>query len=147
LNVFLPIKPEYAFAIFKGDKKFEFRKAGFGKEVKRVVVYASSPYKRIIGYFEVKQIHQGHPETLWRRFRPFAGIDRENFFSYFESRSSGVSIEVERPVSARRHIEPREIFPQFSIPQSFRYLTEHEFESIVEATDSTAACPDDYCEV
>jgi len=137
MNVFLPIKPEYAFAIFEGTKKYEFRKAGFGRDVKRIVVYASSPYKKIIGYFEVKDVHKDNPKALWKRFKPFAGICKDDFFSYFDDKPTGVSIEVKRTISFSKHVEPKNIFSEFAIPQSFKYLTESEFESIKEATDAS----------
>ena len=44
MNVLLSIKPEFAFKIFDGTKKYEFRKSIFKKPgVKKVIVYASSP--------------------------------------------------------------------------------------------------------
>ncbi len=39
----LSIRPQYADAIFRGEKRFEFRRAMFRKEVDVVVVYTTSP--------------------------------------------------------------------------------------------------------
>ncbi len=128
MNVFLPIKPKFAFAILDGKKRYEFRKGNIGQKVKRVVVYASSPYQKIIGYFEVKRIHKDHPEKLWNKFWKFSGIEKEEFFSYYQDNAFGISIEIKKFVSLKKHINPREVFPDFVIPQSFKYLTETEFE-------------------
>ena len=46
MKVLLSIKPEFANKIFEGTKRFEFRKSIFKKEVKTVVVYASSPLQQ-----------------------------------------------------------------------------------------------------
>jgi len=134
MNVFLVIEPEYAFAILKGTKQYEFRKMGFRRDIEKVVVYATSPYKRIVGYFKVGQIHQGSPQILWDRFNAHARIDRKDFSSYFNNKASGIAIEVKRPVSFRRHRKPREIFPSFTIPWSFRYISEDEFKLIKKAS-------------
>jgi len=134
MNVFLLIKPEYAFAILKGTKRYEFRKLRFRRGVEKVVVYATSPYKKIVGYFKVGRIHQGSPQMLWNQFNTHAGIDKKAFFSYFKSRSLGIVIEVKNPVSFRRHRKPREILPGFSILWSFRYLSEDEFKLIKRAS-------------
>ena len=54
MRVLLSIKPEFAELIFKGTKKFEFRKSIFkNSEIKTVVVYASSPMQKVIGEFEI----------------------------------------------------------------------------------------------
>lgn len=130
MTAFLLIKPEYAFAIFQGTKKYEFRKMRFHRDIKMVVVYATAPYKKIIGYFQVGEIHQGFPQMLWDKFNAYAGIDKAAFFSYFKNKSSGIAIEVKEPVSFRQHRKPREILPDFTIPWSFRYISEDEFELI-----------------
>ena len=55
MKVLLSIKPEFADKIFNGTKKYEYRRSIFKKkEVKTVVVYASSPIQKIIGEFEEK---------------------------------------------------------------------------------------------
>ena len=54
MKVVLSIKPEFAFKIFDGSKKFEFRKAIFkNNNVKSIIVYASSPVQKVIGEFEI----------------------------------------------------------------------------------------------
>ena len=50
MKVVLSIKPEFANKIFEGTKKYEFRRAIFkNPNIKKVVVYSSSPVKKIIG--------------------------------------------------------------------------------------------------
>ena len=57
MKVVLSIKPEFAFKIFDGTKKFEFRKAIFkNHKIKTVIVYASSPVQQVIGEFEIEKI-------------------------------------------------------------------------------------------
>ena len=57
MKVLLSIKPEYAYKIFDGSKKYEFRRSVFkDTNVKTIVVYASSPVQKVIGEFEIDSI-------------------------------------------------------------------------------------------
>jgi predicted transcriptional regulator len=74
MKVLLSIKPEYANKIFDGSKKFEFRRTIFKESsVKTIVVYASSPVKRIIGEFEIENILLEDLDILWKKTKKFAG--------------------------------------------------------------------------
>jgi predicted transcriptional regulator len=47
--ILLPIKPKFAFSIESENKKVEFRKLNFKNRRSDIcIVYASSPYKKII---------------------------------------------------------------------------------------------------
>jgi predicted transcriptional regulator len=66
MKVVLSIKPEYAFKIFDGTKKFEFRKSIFKNEnIKSIIVYASSPVQQVIGEFEIDEVLNYDLSTLW----------------------------------------------------------------------------------
>jgi predicted transcriptional regulator len=68
MKVLLSIKPEFAYKIFEGTKKFEFRKAIFkNSKIKSVVVYASSPVQKVIGEFEIDEILNDEPNKLWEK--------------------------------------------------------------------------------
>ena len=55
--VLLSIKPEFAKKIFAGTKKFEFRKSIFKyQNINKIIVYASSPVKKVIGEFLIDKI-------------------------------------------------------------------------------------------
>ena len=66
MKVLLSIKPEYVQQIFAGTKRFEYRRMIFKeKEVKTVVVYASSPVRKVVGEFTIGMIISKTPESLW----------------------------------------------------------------------------------
>ncbi len=65
MRVILSIKPEFAMQIFQGKKLFEFRRTIFKKDVNIVLVYASSPMKKVIGEFEINDIFYETTEDLW----------------------------------------------------------------------------------
>jgi predicted transcriptional regulator len=117
----LSIKPTYADAIFRGDKRFEFRRAIFQRTVATVVVYTSSPVSLVIGEFDIEGIITDTVERLWLRTRHSAGIDRARFFKYFSGREVGHAIVI-GPV--RRYRKSLDLSSNFGIrpPQSFAYL-------------------------
>ena len=80
MRVLLSIKPEFAFKIFDGEKKYEFRKVVFkNPKVKTVVVYASSPVQKVIGEFEIEDILSSNPNEIWKKTKKYSGItDRKS---------------------------------------------------------------------
>lgn len=54
MKVILSIKPEFVEKIINGEKKFEYRRKIFKKDVEKVLIYASSPIKSVVGEFIVE---------------------------------------------------------------------------------------------
>jgi len=127
--IFLPIKPKYAFGILSGEKKFEFRKTNFSKNVEKVIVYASSPYKKILGFFSVKAIHKLSPKESWKKFGDWGIIAKDEYFEYFDGKKTAISIEVDEVVKFNNHIEPRSM--SLKVPQSYSYVHEEAFDDLV----------------
>lgn len=122
MNVLLSIKPEYVEKIFSGEKKYEFRRILFrNKKVKKVIVYASSPVKKVVGEFEIEYILSDDPKILWQQTKEHSGITSDFFFSYFSDKAIGYAIKVKR---AKRYRKPLCIKKDFNAtpPQSFLYL-------------------------
>lgn len=124
IAVLLSIKPEFAIAIFSGEKTYEFRKTVFkNRSVNKIYVYASSPMSRVIGTFYIGEIIQDHPKALWEETSNGAGITEECFYKYFSGRELGYALRVEK---AFLFDEPRELEGMFGLhhpPQSFRYVS------------------------
>jgi predicted transcriptional regulator len=122
MKVLLSIKPEYAFKIFEGTKKFEFRKVIFkNPNIKTVVVYASSPVQQVIGEFEIEDIFSLSPNSLWRKTKRFSGISQDFFFDYFADRDIAHAIKINK---TRKYKKPLSIQKDFNAtpPQSYMYL-------------------------
>lgn len=117
----MSIKPEYAEAIFSGEKRFEFRRAIFRKPVDVVVVYTTSPVSQVMGEFDIDEVIFDTVEGLWRRTHRHAGIDRARFFTYFAGRDVGYAIAIG---SVRRYPRLLDLSTNYGIrpPQSFVYL-------------------------
>lgn len=130
MRVLLSIKPEFAFKIFDGTKKFEFRKSIFkNKDVKTVVVYASSPVQQVIGEFEIEKILNLELDVLWNLTQDFSGISEDFFYEYFADKELGYAIKIKK---AKKYNKPKNLREEFNLfpPQSFTYLP-NELEEIL----------------
>ena len=126
MNVLLSIKPKYVEEIMNGNKKYEFRKSVFKcrEDVELVYIYSTSPVKKIVGVFTIKNIIEDHPRNLWENFREFSGIEKEEFFSYFGDRKNGFAIGIENVEVFEDPIDPKSSNPDFVPPKSFYYTDE-----------------------
>lgn len=122
MKVLLSIKPEFAFKIFDGVKKFEFRKVIFkNPNVKTVVVYASSPIQQVIGEFEIDDILSSAPKEIWEITKKYSGITEDFFNEYFADRKIAHAIKIK---NTKKYIEPLYLRENFKLspPQSYTYL-------------------------
>lgn len=122
MKVLLSIKPEFAFKIFEGKKKFEFRKVIFkNPNVKTVVVYASSPVQRVIGEFEIDNILSSDPTEIWRLTKKYSGISEDFFYEYFADREIAHAIKIK---NTKKYKKPLHLQDNFNVvpPQSYLYL-------------------------
>jgi predicted transcriptional regulator len=117
--ILLSVHPRYADAIMRGEKKFEFRKANVPC-VSFVLIYSTSPTKRILGFFKVKRAHKERPEVLWNSFGKTGSISEEDFFVYYKDVDQGIALEVGQVWS---FCQPLRLSAFATTPpQSFRYV-------------------------
>jgi predicted transcriptional regulator len=135
----LSIKPEYANKIFEGLKTVELRRVRPRlREDDIVIVYASCPEKALVGWFEVEEIIEEHPNKLWNKVENKAGINRKTFDTYYQGASLGYGIILKRTFPFEQPIDLEIIkqkWSEFRPPQSYHYLKPselHILESIAE---------------
>ncbi|MBF8278513.1 MAG: hypothetical protein HW390_3586 [Candidatus Brocadiaceae bacterium] len=128
----MPIKPQFAQLIMQGKKKAEFRKVRFLKQVSHVVVYASSPVQKILGYFEVSHIDEGSPVDIWKRYRAIGGIIYREFQDYYADATHGVVIGIGRTYQLKHAIPLAKLDTAMVALQSFAYIPFKFFEKIRE---------------
>ncbi len=123
MDVLLSIKPEYAWEILRGTKKYEFRRLIFkNNNVRRIYLYVTSPVSKIVGSFEVGRIFENSPSALWKRYGKASGISKRDFFVYFKGSPKAFAIEIRKVQHFNDAIDPRLVFADFTPPQSFCYL-------------------------
>jgi predicted transcriptional regulator len=118
----LSIRPRFAEAILRGEKRYEFRRFSFSREVTVVMVYATVPVRRVIAEFDVVRVITASPEALWRRTRKFAGLRKREFLHYFDGKASAHAIEIGDVRVYRDPFCPVETLG-LRAPQSFVYVS------------------------
>ncbi|MGL4670128.1 MAG: hypothetical protein ACRCVG_05995 [Methanobacteriaceae archaeon] len=131
MNVLISIKPKYVEKIISREKTYEFRRNIFKKEVEKVVIYSTSPEKKIIGFFKSNQIIKDCPKSLWDNFSEEAGINKEDFFDYFQNKEEGFALKIDDLEIFGNPIETEKIL-DFCAPQSFKYINEDEMINLIE---------------
>ena len=122
MNILLSIRPKYIEEIIKGNKRYEFRKSIFKKDVDKVWIYATSPTKKIVGTFVIGEIIKDTPDNLWNEFNGLSGLTEQEFFDYFSGINVGFAIELTYLKLFKDPIDPKVVFPNFIPPQSFYYF-------------------------
>ena len=128
---FMPIKPIYVERILSGQKLFEFRRTSIRQDTTHLIIYSSSPIKRIVGVVEVGSVITASPTATWERTKHAAGISRKLFREYFKGSKKACAIEIETVFPLHNPLTPREIIPEFHIPQSYRYVELSFLEKVV----------------
>jgi predicted transcriptional regulator len=121
MSVILSIKPKYCDEIRKGNKRYEFRKRNFTREVKYAFVYSTSPVKSIVGVLQIASVIEDDPKKLWEQCRNLSGVSKEEFFEYFRENEKGVAIKIDQ-AAMFDPIEPNQLFHDFCPPQSYTYV-------------------------
>lgn len=117
----LSIHPRHAEAILGGEKTVELRRTRLPEDVSHVVVYATSPVRTVLGWFEVAAVERDRPWRLWEKHRSATGITRDEFRTYFRGADEGTAISVRHVVALKEPVQLSSIW-ESSPPQSFCYL-------------------------
>lgn len=120
--IMISIRPEFANAIFRGEKKIEFRKINIPKHIEHVVMYVTAPEARITGYFSVKDVVDAKPSELWKKFRKISGTNKDFFFKYYGDQNVGRGFLVNQVEVLLNPITLDQIAHGSRPPQSFTYV-------------------------
>ena len=118
MNLIISIKPEFVNKIISGEKKYEFRRRIYKKEVEKIYIYQTLPNSGIIGYFTPGKIIKDTPANLWNNLKDLSGTSEEFFMSYFHDKSEGHAIEIENLVVFEKPLADSDI----KAPQSYKYI-------------------------
>lgn len=118
----MAIHPRYADAILDGRKRVEFRKRPLAADVRTVVIYATTPVKKIVGQFTVDRVLIDSPKHLWASVGGVGGIDEAAFSTYYAGTDAAVGIVLSAAWRYPSPIPLATLEQRPSIPQSFTYL-------------------------
>lgn len=120
-TMLLSIKPKYAKVILEGKKQYEFRKTRPKAGVDRIIFYASSPQKQVVGEAVIDEILEGTPKEIWEIARTAAGITKKFYFSYYSGKDKAIAYKLK---DVMIYEEPKKLsdYGIRQAPQSFIYL-------------------------
>ena len=121
-NIILSINPEYVEKIISGEKKYEYRTKAAKKDVDKIIIYETTPVKKVVAEVEVLEVLIMKPSELWEPTKDQAGITKSFFMSYFKGKKVACAYKLGRVTVYRRPME-LSAFGLKSAPQSFVYLS------------------------
>jgi predicted transcriptional regulator len=117
----MSIKPEYVNKIFNGSKKYEYRKIKCKNKPNKIIVYSSSPIKKIVGELIVEEIIYDKKEVIWENTNMYGGIEKNKYDEYFKNKEFAVAYKIKKYI---KYDIPKEL-KDYNIcnpPQSYVYI-------------------------
>ena len=120
-KILISINPEHVAKILSGEKKFEYRTKAAKKDVDSLIIYETTPVKRIVAEAKILEVLEMCPEDLWEKTRKNSGISKAFFDEYFQGRSIAYAY---RLGEVKVYDNPLELsfYGIKTAPQSFVYL-------------------------
>ncbi len=120
-RMLLSIKPEYVNKIISGKKKYEFRKFHCRPDVDTIVIYATTPVKRVIGEASILAIIEGCVEEVWKQTFPQGGISKTAYKEYYKNKDIAIAYHLGDVTTYEVPLELSDVGLSYA-PQSFAYI-------------------------
>lgn len=138
------LRPRFASLILSGEKSVELRRTIPDVECGALVLmYESSPARRLVGIGRIGAIDIDEPQRIWNVHADATGLTRAEFDVYFAGTNRAVAITLHdaqplaRPLSLE---ELRRRWADFWPPQSFRYLSLSQVARLTVPTSDRRQC-------
>ena len=120
-KILISINPEHVAKILSGEKKFEYRTKAARRDVDSLIIYETTPVKRVVAEAKILEVLELPPEALWSETQSYSGISKKFFDEYFQGREIAYAY---RLGEVRLYETPRELsdYGIKAAPQSFVYL-------------------------
>ncbi len=122
MTIILPIKPNEAFAILNGEKRWIYRRRKPKQKIDKILLYCSKPFSMIIGECDVEEhVREGTIDDLWNQTWREAGEPEFLYFAYFKNKTSAYAFKIESYLAYKpyRSIEQ---YGLIAAPQTYVYV-------------------------
>ena len=92
-KILISINPEHVQNIIAGIKKYEYRKIAAKQDISSIIIYETTPIKRIVAEAEIVDVLELPPQELWEQTKNESGISKAFFDRYFNNRTLGHLLE------------------------------------------------------
>ncbi len=120
-KILLSINPEHVENILNGSKKVEYRKVKCRSDVDKILIYSTSPVKKVVGEVALLEVIEDLPDNVWSLTSQDAGITRSFFDKYYENKSKAFAFKLGKVTKYKKPFSLSDIGISFA-PQSFIYL-------------------------
>jgi predicted transcriptional regulator len=132
--VLLSIKPKYVDLILAGTKRVELRRSWPSNDIGVMVLYSSAPVQRLVGMAYIDQIKECNFDALWALADANGGgVTHDELKAYVKGKKTAFGVMINQVKIAETQVDPKDLFPNFTPPQSFLYLDPADFRRVVHA--------------
>ena len=121
MKVLMSIKPKFVEEIFSETKTFELRKKIFKSSINTIVIYSSSPKKKVVGEIIIDKIISSTPKLLWKSYKNNLGISEKEYFEYYKNSKVAYVIKIKKVIKYKKELELKD-FGMEKAPQSYQYI-------------------------
>lgn len=120
-KILLSINQEHVENILNGSKQYEFRTRIAKRKVDKLVIYCTSPVKRIVAEVDVLEVLSGNLDYVWDKTKELSGIDEKYYYDYFYGKKNAYAYKLGK---VKKYDQPKELktYGIKAAPQSFLYL-------------------------
>ncbi len=120
-KILISINPEHVNNIVNGIKKYEYRKIAAKQDISSIIIYETTPIKRVVAEAEIVEVLMCSPEELWQQTKSASGISKEFFDRYFEGREIAYAYKLGK-IKVYKTPKTLSDFGVKAAPQSFVYI-------------------------
>lgn len=120
-KILISINPEHAENIIKGIKKYEYRKIAAKQDISSIIIYETTPVKKIVAEAEIIDVLMLSPDELWEQTKQASGISKQFFDKYFAGRNVAYAYKLGK---IKVYDQPKSLLDYGikAAPQSFVYI-------------------------
>ena len=116
-TIVISIHPVFVDKILSGQKKYEFR-------IRYMLVYTTSPVKKITALVEIDSVIIDTPDAVWRKTKKQAGVTKAFFDSYYKNKEIAYAAKFKKVYKLDTPILIKNLKGIKNAPQSYIYLKE-----------------------
>ena len=120
-TILLPIKPEYVEKIINKTKLYEYRKKQPKRKIDKIIIYSTTPIKKVVAEVEIEDIIIDNPIEVWNKTKEYSGISYKKYLDYYKTSSMAVAYKLG---NVKVYKEPKDL-KYIGInyaPQSYIYM-------------------------
>lgn len=120
-KIIISINPEHVQNIINGIKKYEYRKIAAKQDISSIIIYETSPIKRVVAEAEIIDVLMLSPDALWEQTKDASGISKQFFDKYFAGRDVAYAYKLGK---IKVYEQPKSLLDYGikAAPQSFIYI-------------------------